>query len=156
MHTPCVNIPHLKMYETDAKMSDGLIMPEIDMAVNQPAEGLQPSCNNESDIRDSNNLETCINQQGVCNTPLRSNNLQKQNSDTSLRSPSNTIGAIIRGYKSAVTKQINMLGLGNYKQSSTIWQRSFHEHIIRDEQSYQTIRNYIINNPSKWDTDKYR
>ena len=127
MHTPYVNIPHLKMYETDAKLPDGLIMPEIDIHIIQSAEGLQPLCNN---------------QQGVCNTPLRS--------------PSNTRGAIIRGYKSAVTKQMNMLGLGNYKQSSTIWQRSFHEHIIRDEQSYQPISNYIINNPSKWDTDKYR
>jgi REP element-mobilizing transposase RayT len=82
------------------------------------------------------------NNQGVCNTPLRS--------------PSNTIGAIVRGYKSAVTKQINILGSGKYKQSSIVWQRSFYEHIIRNDESYQNISNYIVNNPSKWLEDRYR
>lgn len=75
--------------------------------------------------------------------------------NTSLRSPSQTIGAIVRGYKSAVTKQINILFVGNYKQTTTIWQRSFHEHIIRNEESYQNIANYIVNNPCKWDLDRY-
>jgi REP element-mobilizing transposase RayT len=73
---------------------------------------------------------------GVCNTPLRS--------------PSNTIGAIIRGYKSAVTKQIHELGF-----SDAIWQRNYHEHIIRNEQSYQNIVDYIIHNPEKWQDDKF-
>jgi putative transposase len=75
--------------------------------------------------------------------------------NTSLRSPSNTVGAIVRGYKSAVTKQINILSVGNYKQSAAIWQRSFHEHIIRNEESYQNISTYIINNLCKWDSDRY-
>lgn len=35
-----------------------------------------------------------------------------------------------------------------------IWQRNYHEHIIRNEQSYQTISDYIINNPAKWKGDK--
>ena len=109
---------------------------------------------------------------GVCNTPLQktdgrdlgvcNTSLQKTDGrdlgicNTPLRSPSNTIGAIVRGYKSAVTKQINILGSGNYNQSSTVWQRNYHDHIIRNEQSYQHISNYIINNPAKWDDDKYR
>ena len=108
---------------------------------------------------------------GVCNTPLQKTvgrdlgvcdtSLQKTVGrdlgvyNTPLRSPSNTIGAIVRGYKSAVTKQINILGLGNYKQSATVWQRNYHDHIIRNEQSYQHISNYIINNPAKWDVDTF-
>ncbi|PIV62274.1 MAG: hypothetical protein COS14_02385 [Bacteroidetes bacterium CG02_land_8_20_14_3_00_31_25] len=36
-----------------------------------------------------------------------------------------------------------------------IWQRNYYEHIIRNEQSYQTISNYIINNPTKWKNDKF-
>ena len=36
-----------------------------------------------------------------------------------------------------------------------IWQRDYYEHIIRDEQSYQTISNYIIDNPAKWKEDKF-
>ena len=35
------------------------------------------------------------------------------------------------------------------------WQRSFHDHIIRDEKSFETISNYILNNPTQWKTDKF-
>jgi len=83
---------------------------------------------------------------GVCDTPL-------QEEYNKFRSPSNTIGSIIRGYKSAVAKQINKL----YKVSGTnsIWQRNYYEHIIRNDQSYQQITEYIINNPFNWEHDKY-
>lgn len=37
----------------------------------------------------------------------------------------------------------------------TIWQRNYHEHIIRNEQSYQVIAEYIVNNPPKWEDDKF-
>jgi len=36
-----------------------------------------------------------------------------------------------------------------------IWQRDYYEHIIRNEQSYETIFNYIIDNPAKWNEDKF-
>jgi REP element-mobilizing transposase RayT len=36
-----------------------------------------------------------------------------------------------------------------------IWQRNFYESIIRTEQSYNNISNYIINNPAKWAVDKF-
>jgi len=66
------------------------------------------------------------------------------------KSPSNNIGAIVRGYKSSVTKQINLL---NY--SGSVWQHNYHEHIIRDERSYCFISDYILNNPKKWAIDKF-
>ncbi|MBN1144823.1 MAG: hypothetical protein JXA72_10385, partial [Bacteroidales bacterium] len=31
-----------------------------------------------------------------------------------------------------------------------LWQRNYHEHIIRDYESYQRIKQYIIENPMKW------
>jgi REP element-mobilizing transposase RayT len=34
-----------------------------------------------------------------------------------------------------------------------LWQRNYWEHIIRNEQSYQNISKYIINNPAKWAKD---
>ena len=71
---------------------------------------------------------------GVCNTPLRS--------------PSQTVGAIIRGYKTAVTKQLN-----KFECFGTIWQRNYHEHIIRTNRSHQYIVNYITTNPENWDND---
>jgi REP element-mobilizing transposase RayT len=36
-----------------------------------------------------------------------------------------------------------------------LWQRNYYEHIIRNEQAYQTISEYIINNPEKWAADKF-
>lgn len=79
--------------------------------------------------------------------------------DSPLRSPSKNIGAIIRGYKSSVTKQIRMLNENGGDLPNlipiTVWQRNYYEHIIRNEQSYQTISNYIMNNPLKWNEDKF-
>ena len=35
-----------------------------------------------------------------------------------------------------------------------LWQRNYYEHIIRNEESYQHIANYIVNNPAQWQEDK--
>jgi putative transposase len=35
-----------------------------------------------------------------------------------------------------------------------LWQRNYSEEIIRDEQSYMTIAEYIANNPVRWEKDK--
>ncbi len=66
------------------------------------------------------------------------------------RSPSNTIGAIVRGYKSAVTKQLNSMEIG-----CVVWQRNYYENIIRSEESYLNISNYILKNPAKWKEDQF-
>ena len=87
---------------------------------------------------------TNVTNEGVCNTPLQ--NWPPPN----FRSPSKNIGAIVRGYKSAVTKQINLLD-----NIGTVWQRNYHEHVIRDEKSYVKISNYIIDNPKNWKEDKF-
>ena len=67
-----------------------------------------------------------------------------------LRLPSKTIGSIVRGFKIGVTKWFR-----NNTDYKTIWQRNYHEHIIRNEKSYKTISEYIINNPVKWQYDKF-
>ena len=65
--------------------------------------------------------------------------------DTPLRSPSNTIGAMVRGYKSAVTRQIRLLGF-----TGKLWQRNYHERIIRTDLAYYRISRYIRENPGNW------
>ncbi len=52
---------------------------------------------------------------------------------------------IIGRMKSFTTKQYG----------KTLWQRSFYDHIIRDENDYLRICEYIQNNPAKWSEDKY-
>lgn len=61
----------------------------------------------------------------------------------------NSISSIIGGYKSAVTKHSNRLGF------EFGWQTRFHDHIIRDEEAFDMISNYIINNPLRWEEDKF-
>ncbi len=61
-----------------------------------------------------------------------------------------SIGSIIKGFKIDVT-----VGAKNILPDVKIWQRNYHEHIIRSEQSYQTISEYIINNPAQWNEDKF-
>ncbi|MEP7278759.1 MAG: hypothetical protein ABI813_08970, partial [Bacteroidota bacterium] len=59
------------------------------------------------------------------------------------------LSSIIRGYKSAVTC---------YARKNSIvfdWQARFHDRIIRNEDAYQTIKNYIKNNPRNWKNDTF-
>ncbi|MFA6322112.1 MAG: transposase [Candidatus Buchananbacteria bacterium] len=65
-------------------------------------------------------------------------------------SPSQSIGSIIRGFKSITTKKINII---RQTSKTPVWQRNYYEHIIRDENDYLRIVNYIQNNPDKWQFD---
>ena len=56
--------------------------------------------------------------------------------------------------KALVPKVINALkGLSSKEAGFSMWQRSFHDHIIRDEADYDRIVNYIENNPATWEQD---
>ena len=71
-----------------------------------------------------------------------------QPTEPQFRSPSKTLGSIIRGFKIGVTKWFR-----SNTDISIVWQRNYYEHVIRDEISLHDIRNYIIHNPAKWHDD---
>ncbi len=77
--------------------------------------------------------------------------LQYAPTESQFRSPSQTIGAIVRGFKSAATKQINEL---RGTPGKPVWQRNYFERVIRDEDELNRIREYIIYNPLKWTDDE--
>jgi REP element-mobilizing transposase RayT len=62
---------------------------------------------------------------------------------------SQNLASIIRGYKTGVTI------FARNNNIKFAWQPRFHDHVIRNHASYLRIRNYIINNPKKWDNDKF-
>lgn len=64
---------------------------------------------------------------------------------------SGSVGALMAGFKSAVTKRINIL---RGMPGVPVWQRNYHEHIIRDEESLARIRRYIMDNPRQWALDR--
>ena len=75
---------------------------------------------------------------------------EPNNHSPHFRSPSKTIGSVVRGFKIGVTKWARQ-----NTNIETVWQRNYYEHIIKDERAYQNISNYIINNPIKWNEDKF-
>ena len=68
----------------------------------------------------------------------------------SFRSPSKTIGSVVRGFKIGVTKWFR-----NHTDIHNVWHRNYHEHIIRDISDYHRISEYIRTNPEKWEEDCY-
>ncbi len=58
-----------------------------------------------------------------------------------------SLSAIMRSYKSAVTKQAHFINPGFG------WQERFHDHIIRTEEEFKKIQNYIITNAQNWKED---
>ena len=59
-----------------------------------------------------------------------------------------TLSQIIGAYKSEVTRLIHQSA-----PNEQIWQRSFHDHVIRNQRDYDRIWNYIHTNPMRWDKD---
>jgi len=57
---------------------------------------------------------------------------------------------IIRSFKSAVTKQINIL---RNSPQTPVWHRNYYEHVIRNDAELNKIREYIITNSVMWDLD---
>jgi len=75
-----------------------------------------------------NHRADCRNHRADCHPPLRK-----------------SIPNMVQGFKGAVTRQIGF----------SIWQRSYHDRIIRDEEEYIRIWRYIDENPLNWDNDEY-
>ena len=61
------------------------------------------------------------------------------------------IGRLIGAFKTVSTKSINEL---QETPGVKLWQRNYYEHIIRNEKELDRIREYIIVNPARWDTDQ--
>lgn len=78
-----------------------------------------------------------------------------------------SLGAIIQNFKSVSTRKINRQkakhsNTNSIKDSNAydgmlrpyVWQRNYYEHIIRDEESWNHIREYIAENPVRWSQDR--
>jgi putative transposase len=65
--------------------------------------------------------------------------------------PSVGLGAIVRGVKSAVTAAARKERPG----VGPVWQRGYHDRIIRSEAELERFRQYIADNPQQWELDRY-
>jgi len=59
--------------------------------------------------------------------------------------PTQSVPSRIRSFKTLVTKAVG----------APVFQRSFYDHVVRNEQDALRIRQYIRDNPAKWEEDRF-
>ncbi len=67
-----------------------------------------------------------------------------------------SLGRVIQGFKSITTHEYS-IGVNNHQWSEfnkRLWQRNYYERVIRTERELEEIREYIVENPVKWDADE--
>lgn len=144
-----------------------------EMILNKYGEIAQQEWQNTSNIRDNVALHEFVVMTNHFHCILDIKFQKGNNEPGKFQSPSQTVGAIIRGFKIATIKKIKDFILISDKENIStgelqfaptekiknldfkIWQRNYYEHIIRNEESYERISNYIRDNPKRWSEDKF-
>jgi len=62
-----------------------------------------------------------------------------------------SLGEVVRGFKAAVTRSSREEG---QELSGLIWQRGYHDHVVRSEPDLERVREYVENNPLRWHLDR--
>jgi len=133
----------------EIELGEYVIMPNhmhvIVFIVNSPRRGVRPNA------LTTNAPMSNVSMSNAPTTNIPTSKTQKpQNNPPGLQSKS--IGSLISGFKSTVTKQINLI---RNSPGEPVWQRNFWDHIIRDDESFDKIEDYIINNPLNWHQDQF-
>ncbi len=84
-----------------------------------------------------------------CNVSTDEKNGIKNEQMAKISPKPGTISTIIRSYKSMLTKH------AHYIHADFEWQERFHDHIIRDSESFERIQHYIEKNVANWKDDKF-
>jgi putative transposase len=62
-----------------------------------------------------------------------------------------TLGRVIAYFKYQSTKGVNQI---RPPPGAPVWQRNYYERIIRDQEALQRVREYVVNNPQRWEIDQ--
>jgi putative transposase len=81
--------------------------------------------------------------------PTNSSQPPIANTDQGPMNRAPTLGRIIRAYKAVTTRHIRRTANATFA-----WQRNYYEHIIRNDESLNRIRQYILDNPTRWVFDR--
>ena len=96
---------------------------------------------------------------GFTPAPIDSNaTIDSNNSSTARVAPAPpppTLSDMVGAYKSLVANGCLDIYKSKNQTMGKLWQRNYHERIIRGEMGYHRVSNYIINNPKKWAADKF-
>jgi putative transposase len=83
------------------------------------------------------------------NSHIKNQNPNPQTRISAIPPKPNSLAAVIRSFKSAVTNRIHGVGF-----VGVVWQPRFYDHIVRDNRELFAIRQYIKNNPAHWSNDR--
>jgi len=100
-------------------------------------------------IETQSNTENRSNKETRCFASLRWPSNITVDTKNKFAPQSKNLSSILRGFKSAVTKQARLI------HAEFTWQSRYYDHIIRNEESFQHITEYIRNNPANWQTDQF-
>jgi REP element-mobilizing transposase RayT len=73
-----------------------------------------------------------------------------EDANTASDQRSYALSEIVRAFKSFSARRINA---HRGTPGQPVWQRNYYEHVVRDEESLNRIREYIVGNPAEWATD---
>jgi putative transposase len=73
------------------------------------------------------------------------------NGETKLRRSAKSLGSLVAGFKATTTAEINTL---RNSRGVPVWQRNYYDHVSRNEKDLERIREYIRNNPARWEYDR--
>ncbi len=62
--------------------------------------------------------------------------------------PPRSLSSIVAGFKGAVTRRVRVEC--DVAPDARVWHRNFHDHVLRNEQHWRTVRRYIRLNPQRW------
>ena len=85
-----------------------------------------------------------------------------ENKNSSLCRKPKSLSSFIAGFKSAVNSKLDdyideyNLDIPKYNRNNQFFLSNYHDHIIRDFHEYLRIERYIINNPAKWNKDRFK
>ena len=115
----------IKIRHDDVRLHNYIVMPNHFHAIIEIRRG-------ESHSPQSHSSQSHLSQS---DSPSITNecNINENDLPQRMKSPSKTVGATVRGFKGAISRQLGY----------SIWQRNYYEHIIRTDASYRHISNYI-------------
>jgi len=87
----------------------------------------------------------------IVGAPLAAPDVSNTDTKTGAASSAPTLGKIMRCFKSISAIDVNRI---SDRQGQPLWQRNYYERIIRDEEEFAAIREYIVANPGNWAEDE--
>ncbi len=134
-HVHCILVLNEKSIGDDVGASHGMPLPNTDDNVGSHHVGTRHGVS----LRDDNEI-------------VRASHVMPQQPITNQfgKPVRGSVSVIINQFKSSVTRWCNK---NNHQYFQ--WQSRFHDHVIRNEEEYNRIKNYIIANPMNWANDKF-